>query len=323
MKRRAALGLLGSAALLSALPARASVESVVQRANGLDQLHTLVVMQGETEVIAHHRAGPGLDRNANVKSVSKTLLSLLVGIGIDRGVLPDVNARVLPLLNREPTGDARDTLTIGDLLSLRGGLASTSGPNYGAWVSSPDWVTAALNRPLEGRPGERFIYSTGSTHILGAVLARSADASLLQLARQWLGQPLSIDFAPWVRDPQGRFLGGNDMALAPRALARIGRTVLQGGMWRDQQVISREWLQTAWRPRARSPWSGDSYGYGWFLTRLNGAEAAYARGYGGQVLAVVPERDITIVITSDPTRPARSAGYFGDLRALMEQVAAL
>ncbi|MEM6904031.1 MAG: 6-aminohexanoate hydrolase, partial [Pseudomonadota bacterium] len=73
-------------------------------------------------------------------------------------------------------------------------------------------------------------------------------------------------------------------------------------------------------PRARSPWSGDQYGYGWFITQFAGRDAYYGRGYGGQLLIVVPETKLSIAIASDPTRPARSGGYFSDLRRLVDQV---
>jgi CubicO group peptidase (beta-lactamase class C family) len=239
-------------------------------------------------------------------------------------VLPGTEARLLPLLGREPTGDARDDITLGDLLSMRAGLGSTSGGNYGAWINSGDWVDAALARPLEAEPGGRFIYSTGGWHLLGAALSRAAGDDLLSLARGWLGAPLGIDFAPWDRDPQGRYMGGNQMAVSPRGLARIGETVLAEGRWDGEQVIPEGWIDRSWDRRARSQWSGDGYGYGWFLTRLSGRFAAYGRGYGGQVLAVIPEIDAVIAITSDPTLPARSGGYFGDLKGLMaETVAAL
>lgn len=320
--RRTALSLAAAALACPTLAAAQSLDDVRDRAASFDQLQSILVLQGDEERVAASFGGPGLDRIANVKSASKTILSLLVGIAIDRGVLAGVDAPVLPLLGRQPTRDARDRLTIGHLLSMRAGLGSTSGPNYGAWVSSRNWVDYALDQPLQGEPGGRFIYSTGTTHLLGVALVRAADASLLTLARDWLGRPMGIDFAPWVADPQGYHLGGNDMALSPRGLSRIGRMVLSGGVWADERIVSQRWLDAAWTPRARSPFSGDRYGYGWFLTRLAGREAAYARGYGGQILAVVPEADVTVAITSDPTRPARSGGYFSDLRDLMDRAVA-
>ncbi|SFD99871.1 serine hydrolase domain-containing protein [Roseivivax sediminis] len=317
--RRRLIG-LGAAALaapplLAQVPVRFS-----ETARELDQLHSLVVRREGEEVFAEAFGGPGLDAVANVKSVSKTLLALLTGIAIERGVLDGTNERVMPLLGRGPFDDARDSITVGDLLSMRAGLESVSGGNYGAWVSSGDWVGYALDQGLAAEPGGRFIYSTGGWHLLGVALARAADRPLLALARDWLGDPLGVDFAPWVADPQGNYLGGNDMGLSPRGLARIGQAVLNGGRHDGAQVIPEDWIARSWEPNARSPFSNDRYGYGWFLTSLSGTPVRYGRGYGGQILAVAPERDTVIAITSDPTRPARSGGYFGDLKALMTDI---
>ncbi|WBU53588.1 serine hydrolase [Paracoccus sp. SCSIO 75233] len=293
---------------------------VTAGASRLDQIHALVIHQNGNRVFAEAFRGRALDRPANVKSVSKTIVALLTGIAIDRGVVASTDQRILPMLGRAPFGDARDEMTVADLLTMRAGLSSTSGADYGAWVSSRDWVEYALNQPLEGAPGGRFIYSTGGWHVLGAALARVSGQSLLQLAQAWLGNPLDIAIPPWVADPQGRYLGGNDMAISPLGLARIGDMVLNGGQLGGQRVVSESWLNRSFEARARSPFSGDQYGYGWFLTRFGGQASAYARGYGGQMLVVVPRRGLSIAITSDPARPARSDGYFGDLRRLVDDI---
>ncbi len=323
--RRAAL--LGLAALATPTvlgrPARAQaggLEAVATEAAGLDQLHALVIRRGGDTLFERAFAGPGLDAVANVKSVSKTLVALLTGIAIERGAIAGAETRVLAALGRPAAGDVRDEITLGDLLSMRAGLAGTSGGSYGAWVASRDWVDHALTREVVAEPGGRFIYSTGGWHVLGAVLARATGRDLLALARDWLGEPLGIEIPPWERDPQGRYMGGNQMALTPRALARVGEMVAGGGRWDGAQVVPARWIERSWEPRGRSPFSGDSYGYGWFLTRHAGRRVAYGRGYGGQVLAVAPEIDLVIAITSDPGRPARSAGYFGDLQRLMGRI---
>ena len=295
-------------------------ERIAEQARSLDQLHALVLRRGGSTVFERSFAGRGLDTPANIKSVSKTLLALLTGVAIERGALSGPEARILPALGRPATGDARDAITVGDLLSMRAGLASTSGAGYGPWVASPNWVDHALTRDLVGAPGGQYIYSTGGWHILGVVLARATGRDLLDLARDWLGRPLGIDIAPWQRDPQGNYMGGNQMALSPRALARVGEMVLNDGAWNGAQVVPAPWIATSWQSRGRSRWTGDGYGYGWFLTRIAGRAAAYGRGYGGQVLAVVPDLDLSIAIISDPNRPARSAGYFGDLQDLMQTI---
>ena len=109
------------------------------------------------------------------------------------------------------------------------------------------------------------------------------------------------------------------MALSPRALARIGQMLLAEGRWAGREVIPAEWIARSWTPRARSPFSGHAYGYGWFLVETEGGRLAYARGYGGQMLWIVPALALTVVVTSDATRPARSRGYAGHLQRMLAE----
>ncbi len=293
---------------------------VADRAAALEQLHGLIVAQNGKVLFEKAFRGRPLDRNVNVKSISKTIVATLTGAAMDRGLLQSVDQRISDLApDLIPAGaDPRvHDIRVADLLTMQAGLERTSGRNYGRWVASDDWVRFALDRPFVSKPGERMLYSTGSFHILGAILARLADSSLLELARAWLGKPLGIDISPWTRDPQGFYLGGNNMELSPLALLRFGEMARQGGRWRGEQVLSAGWLEASWTPRTSSPFSGHQYGYGWFLARTGDHDLAYARGYGGQMLYVLPSIGLVVVITSDSTRPARSYGYAGDLHRLV------
>ena len=302
--------------------ASASFASAERRAESLEQLHALVIANADEILFARAFRGPPADRPVNVKSVSKTIVALLTGIAIEQQVLPSADATIAELAPELIPPEAEPAvaeIAVSDLLTMRAGLERTSGPNYGAWVESRDWIAHALSRPMVAEPGEDFLYSTGSYHILGAILAQRSGRSLLTLAREWLGDPLGIDVSPWTRDPQGYFMGGNNMALAPTDLVRIGQSVLTGGVWGARTVVPPAWIETSWQPRTRSPFSGDDYGYGWFLTRLDGEEVAYARGYGGQMLYVARDKGVVAAITSDPTRPARSQGYAGELKRLFAE----
>ncbi len=301
---------------------------VLDRARGLDQLHALIVAQDGAPLVEEAVRGPALDRPVNVKSVSKTIVAALLGVAIDRGDLAGVDVtlgEVIPGLI-PPGADPRVAgVTLEDLVTLRAGLARTSGAAYGAWAASPDWIAYALGEPMVAEPGSRMVYSTGSTHVLGVALAEATGETLLVQARTRLGDPLGIEIPAWTRDPQGRYLGGNQMALSPRALLAFGEMIRNNGRAGGSQVLSEDWIATSLQPRTRSPFSGLEYGYGWFLGRVgpSGPEVAMARGFGGQLVAVVPERRLTVVVTSDPTRPAPSAGYFGDLLALLGEAVAL
>jgi CubicO group peptidase (beta-lactamase class C family) len=324
LTRRSVLGGIASAGMVTAAPpslADGPFAAAARAAEGLDQLHSLAIAHRGEIVLAERFRGPPLDRPVNVKSVSKTLVASVLGAAIDRGVVAGVAtplAEVAPELI-PPAADPRvGALTLADLVTMQAGLERTSGANYGGWVSSRNWVADALSRPFVAEPGQGMLYSTGSYHILGAALARAGGETLLTLTRDWIGRPLGIEIPAWTRDPQGYYLGGNEMALSPMAMLRFAEMVRQGGRHEGAQVLSPGWVAASLQARTRSPFSGLDYGYGWFLGRLDGTPVALARGYGGQVIAVAPERALSIAITSDPTRPARTAGHFGDLMALIE-----
>ena len=317
-RRQAFLGALALAApvplRLAAQPAR--FVAALKRARGLEQLHALVISQAGEVVAGAALRGPPLETPVNVKSVSKSVVAALTGISIARGELPGVGAtlgEIAPDLIPADADPQVGGITIEDLLTMRAGLERTSGPNYGGWVASGNWVADALSRPVLTEPGRRFAYSTGSFHVLGAVLAHISGLSLLEQARRRLGDPLGIAIPPWTRDPQGRFMGGNNMALSPRGMVRFGEA------YRLRDPVPPDWVAASWRARTRSPFSGDSYGYGWFLTDTGGHFTAYARGYGGQMIYVVPDIELTVAITSDPTRPARSNGHVGALNRLLSE----
>ena len=287
-------------------------------AEATPQLHSLLVMRGDDTLIERAPRGPGLDRPANIKSCSKSIVALLLGSVIDTAdingldaTLADVAPDLIPANATEGVPD----LTMEDLVTLRMGLDRTSGANYGAWVASPDWIAYALTRDRVAENGGRMLYSTGTTHVLGAALVEATGDSLLALARTRLGTPLGIEIPPWTRDPQGYYFGGNEMALTPRAMLRLAQMVRDGGRWQDAQVIPEDWITASRQPRTRSPYSGLSYGLGWFLSDTGWM---LARGYGGQIIAANTDAGLAVAITSDPTQPARSEGYFGDLMALLD-----
>ena len=298
----------------------ARLEEVLARAESLGRLHALMIGQRGETVVERAFGGPGLDRPVNIKSISKSIIAALVGIAIGRGVLEGVGQPIAPILGRAVPSNVDPrvhSITIGDLLTMRAGLDRTSGPNYGAWVASRNWVAYALSRPFVDEPGGRMLYSTGSSHLLSAVLTRASGSSTHELARRWLGRPLDIAIPPWTRDPQGIFMGGNNMALSPRALFRFGETYRRRGVYAGRPVVPESWVEASWTPRTSSFFTGHDYGYGWFITRAGQRQVVYAWGYGGQMLYIVPDLELTVVMTSDASQPSGRDGYVQELHALL------
>ena len=315
-----------AASLLSVLPVvvgqaaaqDATFKAALDEAADLSQLNAIIVSLDGESVAERVYDGPSLETPVNIKSASKSVLSALVGIAIANGDIPGVETSATEILGAVP--DDADPqvadITVEDLLTMRAGLGSTSGRNYGAWVLSDNWVDYALEREMEAEPGGPMIYSTGTSHILSAVLTEATGRSTLALARDWLGEPLNISVPPWTRDPQGIYMGGNNMALSPRALVHIGELYRLDGVWNGERILPEGWVDATWTPRVRSPWSGGHYGYGWWIGRSGEHEVYYAWGYGGQMIYVVPDLAMTVVVTSDPD--ARSVdGHIQSLHRLL------
>jgi len=303
-------------------------QPLLNQAESLSRLHSaLIAVDGET-VLEHHFAGPGPDRPANIKSLSKTVLAALVGVAIEKEVFESVDQPIVELLgDRVPEGatEGVEAITVGHLLSLQAGLERTSGRNYGRWVVSDNWVNYVLTRPFVDEPGGAMLYSTGSSHLLSAALTEASGRSTLALAREWLGEPLGIDLPAWPTDPQGIYFGGNDMRISPRGLQKIGELYRLGGEWQGQRIFSESWVASSWEGRGNSAFTDDPYGYGWFSLDLAGEQAYYGRGFGGQVIYVIPSLGVTAVFTSDPSPPSPGSHYLRRLHGLMAEhlVAAL
>jgi len=292
---------------------RARLDSMLQAAERLRPLSSLLVWHRGELVAERYYGGMRADRTVNVKSVSKTLLNPLVGIAIRDGMIDGVDTplrRLLPdlyaRLDRSAADDPRkDDIRLRDLLDMGSGLETTSFGNYGAWVASSDWGWDQLRRPMECEPGDCYQYSTGVTHLLGMAIAEATGRDLRSYAQEVLFEPLDIPLPAWDRGPQGYYLGGNNMSMRPRDLLKIGVLYLDLGRYDGRQLLPETWIEQSWRPVFRSPWNGMGYGHLWWASDWGGEVVHSAWGYGGQFLVVVPRLDLAVVATSSLARTER------------------
>jgi len=294
----AAPGASGQVSLADA--SRVSFDEALSAAAELPRLHSLLVSRHGGLVLERYFNGRRATTLANIKSASKSFISALVGIAISRGQIPGVQSPVAAFLSDQfsSADDPRRQITIEDLLTMRSGLESTSNRNYGAWVTSRNWVRHALSRPLLGEPGAGMRYSTGNTHVLSAILTRATGRSTWQFAQDALAKPLGFSLPQWPRDPQGIYFGGNDMLMTPRQMVAFGELYLNRGRAAGVELIPEAWIQASWVPRGRSDFSEQLYGYGWWIREIAGQQAYYAWGYGGQFIYVIPALDLVVVSTS-------------------------
>lgn len=277
--------------------------AVAKAGDDLPRLRALLVsVEGEL-AFERYFHGARATTLANIKSASKTIISALVGIAIDRRLLSGVSQSIGSFFPDAlgAAAEEKRQITIEDLLTMRSGLRSTSNRNYGAWVTSANWVRHALTRPLESPPGTEMRYSTGNFHLLSAIITTASGKSTWQFAQDSLARPLGFSLAQWPRDAQGIYFGGNDMLLTPKQMITFGELYLHRGRVGDKQVVPASWVDASLVPRTRSNISQEMYGYGWWIRDVDGTPVFYAWGYGGQFIFVVPSLDLVVATTSTAT----------------------
>ena len=236
----------------------------------------------------------------NIKSASKSVISALVGIAIDKGYfgLDQPIVELLPKAAKFFDDPQKKKITVRHLLTMRSGLRPASYQAYNVWIASGDWVKEALHGPLRSAPGASYHYSTANTHLLSVILAETTNGSTRSFAEKHLFGPMDIEVHGWEKDPKGVHIGGNNLSLVPRDLAKFGQLYLDGGRWGDRQLIPRSWIEASTRPTENG--SHDIYGtyaYLWWAQPPE-KDSFAAVGFGGQYVLVSPRHNAVVVLTS-------------------------
>ncbi|MFC8682102.1 serine hydrolase domain-containing protein [Microbacterium ureisolvens] len=308
------------------------IDAVFGTLYGDEAVRALLVQQHGDVVFEMYQEATDED-TWDVRGVTRAVTSTLVGIAVDRGLIPGVDATLGQLLpayagvltpetaaiqlksvlthtaNFAPTSEERD---------IRGGPADL--------YAQPDWVAAILvDRAARGPGDGAFLFSEAGTHILAAVVAQATGMSPLRFAEEALFEPLGIDTRPrweerftpagdtaallrayeeaevaWPADPQGVNLGFTHLRLRATDLLRIGQLLLDEGVWDGEQVVSATWAVEATNPLVATVGYGAiGYGYQWWVDPEGGV--FYAQGEGGTAIVVDPVRDAVSVIVSEVT----------------------
>ena len=290
----------------------------------LRHLHEVLVARGDRLLL--ERYGKGQDENwgnaigtvafgpetlHDLRSVTKSIVGLLYGIALDRGLVPPPDA---PLVAQFPehadlaAGGTLDGLTIEHALTMTLGLAWDENRSYTdpenseiAMESAPDRNRYVLSRPKVAEPGARWIYSGGCVALVGAIVARGTGMSLPDFAQQVLFGPLGIDRFEWTVGHDGVASAASGLRLTGPDLLRIGRMILANGVYDGTPIVSRQWLDGSRKPAAPT---GDGLYYGrlWFLgeAQIGGRGKPVpwmgAFGNGGQRLWLMPDADLAVTI---------------------------
>ncbi|MEC0127578.1 serine hydrolase domain-containing protein [Paenibacillus pabuli] len=288
----------------------------------LDLRSCLVSVRGET-IYEHFRNEEAATHIAKINSCTKSVLSALICIAMDQGMLPDASTPIstfFPQLKSDP--DPRKAeITLEQLLTMTAGFNwdEFGGQNSFPRMTRTDhWVNFALEQHLSHSPGTHMEYNSGVSQILSAILMQSTDMSVAEFAERYLFGPLGIHQYEWEVDPQGIHTGGFGLKMLPGDLLKFGQLFLQKGMWNDQSLISSDLVIRSTQPAIKvTPPNHGSYAWHWWVdvyseetTALSDASISseqnqpslgyyYARGFGGQFVYIVPALELVTVLTND------------------------
>jgi CubicO group peptidase (beta-lactamase class C family) len=298
------------------LPAQDLLSRAFETARRIEGMRSLLVSQEGRLVAEEYFNGIGPQRLHDVRSVTKSVTSALVGIAIDQGFIESTDQTldeflvgpVLETLDEEWAG-----VTLESLLTMTGGhewseLGGSS--EFPVWISSPDQINYILSKPVVSPPGTRFDYSDGGAHLVSVILSVATGMSALDFAQRHLFEPLGVDGTQWPVDNRGYNIGGAGLQISPRGMLAFGNLYLNGGTSGGRRIVPSEWVTTSTRTHVSTgnalPY-GPGYGYFWWRGSASGTEIYYATGYGGQFILLVPESRLVVVATCEWRYPISQA----------------
>lgn len=297
------------------------LESIFSAADDISSVRSLLIQQHGVLIGERYFNGRSGSKPYNIKSASKSVIGLLTGIAIEKGFIPSIDEPILnyfPEYFEENPDPKKEQITIRNLLSMQAGLRSTSSGNYGAWVLSKDWVKFALDQDFVSQIGGRMVYSTGTSHLLSVIITKASGMSTKAFAEKYLFDPMNITVGGWDKDPQGNYMGGNNLALIPSDMLKIGQMLINDGVWEGERLISKEWIRDSFKTYTHSNYNPYGYGYQWWNTKTGDYTTYFAWGHGGQYIMMIPELDAVVVITSSVTNESRRRTYKRPVFILLE-----
>jgi CubicO group peptidase (beta-lactamase class C family) len=285
------------------------------------RIHSLVVVHQGKLVMDEYFYGYGPEDLHPIQSETKSVFSTLIGMAQDKGLV-NVNQKLydyFPEYRLDATWQPKkELMTIRDILTMTSGFAcddrNDSQDCSWAMVQSPDWLSFALEEPLDEGPGRRFNYCGVCLTPLGVILKRQSGFSVPDFAKKNLFDPLEIRESHWMQGPNEVTPVSFGLDLRPRDLAKLGYLYLNRGKWKDRSVISEEWIQQSTAPQVFKDETHQPYDYGYLWWEKNipyqgrVVRMFFAWGVGGQYLFVVPGLDLVCVVTGGNYKNSR-LGY--------------
>lgn len=308
-------------------------------------LGAFIVWRKKGVVYEHYFNDADAEFEFNIKSVTKSVVSALTGIALEKKLIPDVNTPVMkffPEYNKPRSkvpkrhvlfaegmaynDSVRNTLTFRHLLTMQPGFDwNDFGQLVSAWIFSSDPIRFVLDLHFSDPPGTKFVYCSPATSVVSAAVAKAAHTDLRSFAQKNLFDPAGITGKRWDVDPLGREMGASESYLTARDLMRFGLLYLNKGKVGKKQIIPETWIAASTAEQARLDYwdilpNANGYGYFWWRRKTNGHQAFFASGAIGQLVVVVPDLEMVIVAGTRLDRPHRNREELRMLHVMIDKL---
>lgn len=293
----------------------------------------LAVQKGKV-VLEKYFNNHNINDTFHVASVTKSMISALIGIAIDKGYIKSIDEKVIdffPEYDDLDNNDCRQSITLKNLLTM---TAPYDFPDwqepFDKFCASPDWIRYILNSLGKNGGIGNFKYSTQGAHILSCILTRATHKSAREFANEYLFSPLGINTIPdyetksvdfdylfgknlkgWPHDPAGNSTGGWGLNLTLRDMALFGLLYLNDGVYNDKQIVPKSWVQESTSPFSdNNVFAENKYGYLWWINHYDNLYCYSAVGDGGNIISCVPEKELVIAISAQYPKPIENPYEF-------------
>ncbi len=288
------------------------VAKMYHKATKLETIYSLLVVKNGYLVAEKYFNEGSIDQLSKRASVTKSYVSAMTGIALEKGYLSDLEQKMLdffPEVIDQIKDPRKAQITIRQMLQMRAGYPwEETDPALWDALWSGDYIPLIVYFPLVSDPGAAFHYSNLTAHWLGIIVARACDTDLKSFGQEYLFGPLGAEIGHWNQDVDGYYIGGGDIEFTARDMAKFGLLYLNDGEYNGNQIIPADWvndsLQTytedAWTIRIGPHIRDIGYGYMWWSARSGDHRYNFAWGHGGQLIVLLKEFDMVIVVTADP-----------------------
>ena len=277
--------------------------------NKENKIHSVLLVKNDQIIIEEYLNGQVSDQKHDLRSATKSIRSILLGIAIDRGFIENVNDPISKYLKspipKKNLDERKEKITIKHLLTMSSGLDCNdwdkkSKGQEDKVYKTKDWLQYTLNLPMVNEPGTVSNYCSMGAVLIAEIISQASGITIDKFAGQYLFNPLGINNVSWGHTSRKKIIpSGKRLYMTSRDMAKIGQLILNKGKWNEKQIVSKKWIKESTTPKTKI--TGIDYGYLWWNIPFKVNEKIFisktALGNGGQYIFVFPELDMVAVFT--------------------------